>query len=105
MIEAIDLSKHFDDFVAVHGLTLQVEQGELLALLGPNGAGKTTTVRMLGAILRPTAGCARIDGYDVVREADQVRRAIGVLTEHPGRRGKPASQPGPFRPFRHGRRG
>jgi len=84
MIEALDLSKHFDEFIAVHRLSLRVEQGELLALLGPNGAGKTTTVRMLGAILRPTAGSARIDGYDVVREADSVRRAIGVLTEHPG---------------------
>ena len=84
MIEALDLSKHFHDFVAVDGLNLQVDEGELLALLGPNGAGKTTTVRMLGAVLRPTAGRAYIDGHDVVREADSVRRAIGVLTEHPG---------------------
>ena len=84
MIEALDLSKHFHDFVAVHRLNLQVEEGELLALLGPNGAGKTTTVRMLGAILLPTAGRAYIDGHDVIQEADNVRRAIGVLTEHPG---------------------
>lgn len=84
MIEATDLTKHFDDFVAVHRLNLRVKQGELLALLGPNGAGKTTTVRMLGAVLRPTSGRAQIDGHDVVQEADHVRRAIGVLTEHPG---------------------
>lgn len=55
-----------------------------MALLGPNGAGKTTTVRMLGAILRPSSGEARINGYDVVREADKVRHDIGMLTEQPG---------------------
>jgi len=84
MIEAEQLGKTFDDFTAVHDLSLDVPAGELLALLGPNGAGKTTTVRMLGAILRPTAGRARINGYDVVREAEQVRRQVGILTEQPG---------------------
>jgi ABC-2 type transport system ATP-binding protein len=84
MIECEKLTKKFDDFTAVRDLSLRVEQGELLALLGPNGAGKTTTVRMLSAILRPTAGWARINGYDVVKEADNVRRAIGMLTEQPG---------------------
>ncbi|MFZ0547548.1 MAG: ABC transporter ATP-binding protein [Candidatus Promineifilaceae bacterium] len=84
MIECEKLTKRFDDFTAVQELSLQVGQGELLALLGPNGAGKTTTVRMLSAILRPTSGWARINGHDVVAEADQVRRAIGMLTEQPG---------------------
>jgi ABC-2 type transport system ATP-binding protein len=84
MIEATGLSKVFDDFVAVQDLSLQVAEGELLALLGPNGAGKTTTVRMLGAILRPTTGQARVNGYDVVVEQDRVRRSIGMLTEQPG---------------------
>lgn len=84
MIECEKLTKRFDDFTAVQELSLQVKQGELLALLGPNGAGKTTTVRMLSAILRPTTGWAKINGYDVVKEADQVRRAIGMLTEQPG---------------------
>jgi ABC-2 type transport system ATP-binding protein len=84
MIECEGLTKQFDDFTAVQGLSLQVKQGELLALLGPNGAGKTTTVRMLSAILRPTGGWARVNGYDVVKDADQVRRAIGMLTEQPG---------------------
>ncbi|HEX6387090.1 MAG TPA: ABC transporter ATP-binding protein [Anaerolineae bacterium] len=84
MIEAKQLGKTFDDFTAVHDLSLDVPAGELLALLGPNGAGKTTTVRMMGAILRPTSGWARISGYDVVREAGQVRRSIGMLTEQPG---------------------
>ncbi len=84
MIEAENLGKKFDEFTAVHDLRLNVQDGELLALLGPNGAGKTTTVRMLGAILRPTTGSARINGHDVVQEADSVRRTIGMLTEQPG---------------------
>jgi ABC-2 type transport system ATP-binding protein len=84
MIEAERLHKHFDDFVAVENVSFQVRPGELLALLGPNGAGKTTTVRMLSAILRPTRGWARIKGYDVVKEALEVRQSIGLLTEQPG---------------------
>ncbi len=84
MIEANNLGKNFEEFTAVHNLSLNVPPGELLALLGPNGAGKTTTVRMLGAILRPSSGEARINGYDVVREADKVRHDIGMLTEQPG---------------------
>jgi len=84
MIETHDLAKHFDDFIAVDGVSLQVNAGEVLALLGPNGAGKTTTVRMLTSILRPTRGWARIAGYDVVNQAAQVRAAVGVLTEQHG---------------------
>ena len=84
MIETEGLGKSFDDFTAVHNLSLTVPTGQLLALLGPNGAGKTTTVRMLGAILRPTYGRARVNGCDVVRQADEVRRTIGMLTEQPG---------------------
>ena len=88
MIEAVGLTKKFDDFTAVEDLTLSVRSGELLALLGPNGAGKTTTVRMLSAILRPTSGTARINGCDVVTQADQVRRMIGMLTDPNWRRTK-----------------
>ncbi len=88
MIEAEQLNKRFDDFTAVYNISLKVRAGELLALLGPNGAGKTTTVRMLGAILRPTQGWARINGFDVVTQADQVRRSIGMLTEQPGLYGR-----------------
>lgn len=84
MIEASLLTKLFDDFVAVEDLNLSVGPGQLLALLGPNGAGKTTTVRMLGAILKPSRGTARIDGLDIVGQASEVRRRIGVLTEQPG---------------------
>ncbi|MCB8944995.1 MAG: ABC transporter ATP-binding protein [Ardenticatenaceae bacterium] len=84
MITTENLGKSFDDFEAVRDLNIQVAQGELLALLGPNGAGKTTTVRMLGSILKPSVGSAAVNGYDVVTQADKVRRSIGMLTEQPG---------------------
>ncbi len=84
MIEAINLHKNFGSFQAVRGLSLQVEAGEVVALLGPNGAGKTTTVRMLGAILKPSRGSARVAGYDVVTHAREVRHVVGLLTEFPG---------------------
>ncbi len=84
MIELIGLTKQFDGFTAVDQVTLSVEPGEILALLGPNGAGKTTTVRMLAAILRPTAGQAFVAGYSVTEHPREVRQRIGLLTEHPG---------------------
>lgn len=84
LIETINLTKQFDSLIAVDHLTLTVNEGELLALLGPNGAGKTTTVRMLSSILKPTAGSARIAGYDVVQDARAVRHIVGHLTEFPG---------------------
>ena len=84
MIEAENLSKTFDDFTAVHDLSVSVPDGQLLALLGPNGAGKTTTVRMIGAILKPTTGSATVNGFDVVKKPEMVRRSIGMLTEQHG---------------------
>ena len=84
MIETEDLSKLFGDFLAVDGVTLAVQPGEVLALLGPNGAGKTTTVRMLTSILRPSRGRARIAGCDVVADPAGVRASVGVLTENHG---------------------
>ena len=84
MIEAVELTKEFGTFVAVQDISANVEEGEVLAFLGPNGAGKTTTVRMLGSILKPTRGYARIAGYDTVTQAKFVRQVIGVLTEFPG---------------------
>jgi ABC-2 type transport system ATP-binding protein len=84
MIVTEGLTKQFNDFTAVDGITLRVRAGEVLSLLGPNGAGKTTTVRMLAAILRPTRGWATVSGLDVVRDAKAVRQHVGVLTEVPG---------------------
>ena len=84
MIEAVDLTKQFKDFTAVQDISIHVPEGEVLAFLGPNGAGKTTSVRMLGSILKPTRGYARIAGLDTVKDARSVRHIIGLLTEFPG---------------------
>lgn len=84
MIMAEGLTKYFDTFLAVDSISLDIPTGEVLVLLGPNGAGKTTTVRMLTSILRPSRGWAKVAGFDVVTQADRVRSAIGVLTEHHG---------------------
>jgi ABC-2 type transport system ATP-binding protein len=84
MIETNDLSKQFNDFSAVDGINLTVQTGQILALLGQNGAGKTTTVRMLTALLNPTRGWARVAGYDVVKNGQDVRASVGVLTEQHG---------------------
>lgn len=84
MIETQDLSKQFHDFMAVDGVNLSVQSGQILALLGQNGAGKTTTVRMMTALLQPTRGWARVAGYDVVKNGHDVRASVGVLTEQHG---------------------
>ncbi len=88
MIFAENLSKQFDDLLAVDQINLDVADGQVLVLLGPNGAGKTTTVRMLTSVLRPTSGMARVAGFDVVTEANKVRASVGVLTEHHGLYGR-----------------
>jgi ABC-2 type transport system ATP-binding protein len=81
-IEARGLERSFSgDVRAVDGVDLEVAEGEIYAFLGPNGAGKTTTVRILTTLLRPTAGSARVAGFDVVSEAAEVRRAIGVALQ------------------------
>lgn len=78
-IEARGLVKRYDgDILAVDGIDLSIPPTTVYALLGPNGAGKTTTISMLTTLVQPTAGTARILGLDVVRQADQVRRKIGV---------------------------
>ncbi|MFN8450458.1 MAG: ABC transporter ATP-binding protein [Anaerolineae bacterium] len=84
MIEAHELTKYYDDFLAVENVSVSVPAGAVLALLGPNGAGKTTTVRMLTSILSPSSGWARIAGYDVVKQPERVRAHVGVLTEQHG---------------------
>ena len=84
MIEAVALTKVFDDFLAVDHVSLNIPAGKVLALLGPNGAGKTTTIRMLTSILAPTSGWAKIAGYSVIEQPAQVRAHVGVLTEQHG---------------------
>jgi ABC-2 type transport system ATP-binding protein len=81
-IEAKALERTFSGaVVAVAGVDLEVNEGQIYAFLGPNGAGKTTTVRMLTTLLRPTGGEARVAGFDVVSQAAEVRRAIGVALQ------------------------
>jgi ABC-2 type transport system ATP-binding protein len=81
-IEAVGLRKSYGQTHALAGLDLQVGPGEILGMLGPNGAGKTTTVRVLTTLLRPDAGEAVVAGYDVRRDAAQVRRLIGLTGQY-----------------------
>ena len=78
------LGRRFGERWAVRDLSLELHRGEVFGLLGPNGAGKTTTIRLLAALIGPSAGRARVDGLDLAREADGVRSRVGVLTEAPG---------------------
>jgi ABC-2 type transport system ATP-binding protein len=80
-VEVENLTKRFGDFVAVDGLSFSVGHGEIFGLLGPNGAGKSTLIRMLTTLVPPTSGAARINGFDVVRQPNQVRRSIGVIPQ------------------------
>ena len=84
MIRAEGLTRHFGDLLAIEELSFRVEEGEIFGLLGPNGAGKTTTVRLLTSLISPSRGRATVAGFDTVKEADQVRRNVGILTETPG---------------------
>jgi ABC-2 type transport system ATP-binding protein len=87
VIEAVGLRKAFGDHVAVQGLDLAVERGQVVGLLGPNGAGKTTTIRMLTTLLAPSAGAARVCGFDVSTHPDEVRRRIGYVMQTVAYRG------------------
>lgn len=82
-IETFDLTKKFGDLVAVDRLNISVEQGEVFALLGPNGAGKTTAISMLCTILKVTSGTAKVNGFDIVKHATQVRKSIGIVFQDP----------------------
>ncbi len=81
-IEVKGLRKRFGKTEALRGLDLAVPAGTVCGLLGPNGAGKTTAVRVLATLVAPDGGSARVAGYDVVREAEQVRRSIGLAGQH-----------------------
>jgi len=84
-IIATGLARYFgskdEPIKAVDGVDLEVKEGEIFGFLGPNGAGKSTTVRMLTTLLRPSAGQAFVAGYDIVKDADKVRRSIGVALQ------------------------
>src|ERR1700712_1521969 len=82
-IELDELRKSFGELEAVRGVDFEVARGEVFGFLGPNGAGKTTTINMLCTLATPTAGAARVAGYDVVAERDHVRRNIGLVFQDP----------------------
>ena len=82
-VEVDGLTKRFGDVEAVRGIDFTVRPGEIFGFLGPNGAGKSTTINMLCTLLRPSGGGARVAGYDVVRERDDVRRNIGLVFQDP----------------------
>ena len=81
MIVVENITKYYNDFPAVTGITFSVEQGEILGFLGPNGAGKSTTMKMLTGFMPPTSGSIEIAGYDIVEESLNARRHIGYLPE------------------------
>ena len=83
VIETSQLTKSFNGLKAVDKLDISVESGEIFGLLGPNGAGKTTTISMLCTILKPTSGTAKVNGFDIVKEATQVRKSIGIVFQDP----------------------
>jgi ABC-2 type transport system ATP-binding protein len=80
-IEVENLTKCFGDFCAVNALNFSVDHGEVFGLLGPNGAGKSTLIRMLTTLVPPTSGRARVNGYDVLHSANEVRQSIGVIPQ------------------------
>ncbi len=89
MIEVLDLVKEFPKkdgtrFKAVDGVSFNAGDGEIVCLLGVNGAGKTTTMRVLSTVFKPSAGTARIQGYDILTQADEVRRHLGFLSGDTG---------------------
>src|SRR5437667_1576251 len=80
-IEVSHIVKRYGDFVAVDGVSFAVAEGEIFGLLGPNGAGKSTLIRMMTTLLEITSGTARIAGFDVQKQPNEARRAIGVIPQ------------------------
>jgi ABC-2 type transport system ATP-binding protein len=80
-VEVDHLTKRFGDFTAVDALSFYVEHGEIFGLLGPNGAGKSTLIRMLTTLVPPTSGKARVNGFDLAEQANDVRQTIGVIPQ------------------------
>ncbi len=83
MIQVNNLTKKFDDLLAVDDISFQVKDGEIFAFLGPNGAGKSTTIKMLTTLLHPTSGTVTLNGHDPVHHPDEVRRSFGIVFQDP----------------------
>src|SRR3974390_2108723 len=80
-VEVQQLTKKFGDFTAVDALSFNVEHGEVFGLLGPNGAGKSTLIRMLTTLVPATSGTAKVNGFDITKQANEVRQSIGVIPQ------------------------
>ena len=80
-IDVEQIEKKFGDFTAVDHISFQVAEGEIFGLLGPNGAGKSTLIRMLTTLIEPTSGTAHVNGFDVRRDPNAVRKCIGVIPQ------------------------
>ena len=81
VVEVENLVKKFDSFVAVDHIHFQVEKGEIFGFLGPNGAGKSTTIRMLCGLLLPTSGRGKVAGFDLMKEPERIKQAIGYMSQ------------------------
>jgi len=80
-VRVLELTRRFGDFVAVDRVSFDVPDGEIFGFLGPNGAGKTTTIKMLTGLLRPTAGSARVAGFDVNKQIHEIKARIGYMSQ------------------------
>src|SRR6266508_6594815 len=81
VVETRQLTKKYGRVVALDGLTMSVERGQILGFVGPNGAGKTTTIKILVGLARPTSGSARVAGADCIREARKLKRLVGYMPD------------------------
>lgn len=81
IIQANELTKTYGPALAVDNISFEVREGEVFGLLGPNGAGKTTTIRIMVGSTQPSSGSARIDGLNVLEEATQVKKTVGLISE------------------------
>jgi len=81
-IETKNLTKEFNGLKAVDNISLEVKEGEIFGLLGPNGAGKTTTIKILATLLNPTKGEAKLWGFDILKQRDEVRNSIGIVSKY-----------------------
>lgn len=83
IIDVDNVVKRYKDVAAVDGISFQVKEGEIFAFLGPNGAGKSTTISMLTTMLRPTSGKLKLNGHDVTKNQDSVRKSFGIVFQDP----------------------
>ena len=83
IVQTFNLTKKYGKITAVEDLNISIDEGEVFGLLGPNGAGKTTIIKMLATLLKPTAGTAKVNGFDVIKQPEKVRESIGIVFQEP----------------------